>query len=297
MPTSEPLIHWPQPFIELLGFIALFLATGAVGFRWIVLGRSGVGHAEAVDERAFAVRVERRAAALGLVGAVLSLALFVRQVPGLAARRHLTTTQFLTALPGGLQLALLLIVVLGLALALARIRFGWLLATVAIVFNVLRPAAFGGWMRTVNPAHVFAGGMWIGTLFMLLTCGLLPLMRTTLDSARRGAIAANMVHAFSPFALAFAALLAGMGMITAWTHLKRLSALWTTPYGIALIVKLCLVGLVALLGAWNWRRQRPRLGTESAAHDLRRSATAELAMAGAVLVVTAILVSLPSPRP
>jgi copper transport protein len=297
MPPSEPLIRWPQPLFELLGFLASFLATGAVGFRWIVLGRSGVGRGAAIEERALGERAGGRAAGLGLAGAILSLALFARQIPGLAARRHQSVAQFLTAPTGGLQLVLLLLVVFGLALVLARARFGWLLASAAIVLNVVRPAAFGGWMRVVNPAHVFAGGMWIGTLFMLVACGLLLVKRAPLDPTRRGAIAADMVHAFSPFALASAALLAGMGVITAWTHLKRLSALWTTPYGIALIVKLCLVGIVALLGAWNWRRHRPRLGTELAAHHLRRSATVELAMAGAVLAVTAILVSLPSPKP
>jgi putative copper export protein len=49
------------------------------------------------------------------------------------------------------------------------------------------------------------------------------------------------------------------------------------------------------LGAWNWRRQRPRLGSESAATALRRSARSELAAAGLVLLATAVLVSLPTP--
>jgi putative copper export protein len=296
MQPSEPLIAWPQPFFELLGFIAIFLAAGAVGFRWIVLGGSGVARSADPAERGLATRAEQRAAAFGLFGAVVTLALFANKLPGFAARRHQTIVQFLSAPANALQLALLALAVLGLALGLARIRNGWLLASVALVANVIRPAVFGGWLRAVNPAHAFAGGLWIGTLFMLITCGLLLLKGSPLDPERRGTVAANMVHAFSPFALASAALLATMGMITAWTHLKRLSSLWTTPYGIALIIKLCLVAGVAALGAWNWKRQRPKLGTEAAAHHLRRSATAELSVAGLVLIVTAILVSLPSPK-
>ena len=296
MPPTEPLIPWPQPFIELLGFVAIFLATGAVGFRWVVLGGSGVASSADPAERRLAARAEQRAALLGLIGAAITLGMFASNLPGLAARRHQTIVQFLSAPASALQLGLLSLAVLGLALALARIRNGWLLAAVAIVANVIRPAVFGGWLRAVNPAHAFAGGLWIGTLFMLITCGLLPLKGSPLDPERRGTVAANMVHAFSPFALASAALLATMGLITAWTHLKRLSSLWTTPYGIALIIKLCLVAGVALLGAWNWRRQRPKLGTEAAAHQLRRSATTELAVAGLVLMATAILVSLPSPK-
>jgi hypothetical protein len=42
---------------------------------------------------------------------------------------------------------------------------------------------------------------------------------------------------------------------------------------------------------------RPLLGSEDAATALRRSARKELTAAALVLVVTAILVSLPSPRP
>jgi copper transport protein len=86
-------------------------------------------------------------------------------------------------------------------------------------------------------------------------------------------------------------------VITAWRHLKTLSALWTTPYGITLIVKLCLVACVLALGAFNFRRQRPLLGTDAGAHSLRGSATAELAVATLVLVVTSLLVCMPSPKP
>jgi putative copper export protein len=60
---------------------------------------------------------------------------------------------------------------------------------------------------------------------------------------------------------------------------------------------LIIVAVVFALGAWNWRRQRPTLGTEDAALALRRSAKGELVAAVLVLTVTAILVSLPSPKP
>jgi len=104
------------------------------------------------------------------------------------------------------------------------------------------------------------------------------------------------VARFSNLALAAGALLGVTGVITAWRHLKSWSALWTTSYGYAFDVKMCFVAVVAALGAWNWRRMRPRLGTEEAAGALRRSATAELVFAGIVLVITAVLVSLPSPK-
>ncbi len=85
-----------------------------------------------------------------------------------------------------------------------------------------------------------------------------------------------MVHSFSPVALTSFAVLATSGIITAWRHLERLDALWTTSYGYALIAKLCVVAVVMAV--------------------LRRSATAELIAATIVLVITSVLVSLPSPR-
>jgi putative copper export protein len=125
--------------------------------------------------------------------------------------------------------------------------------------------------------------------------GIGPALRR-LPPERRGPAVARLVHGFSPLALGSVALLATMGVITAWTHLRRLNALWTTPYGWTLIVKLGLVTLVLALGAYNWRRQKPRLGTEAGARGLRGSATGELIVAFVVLLVTSVLVSLPSPR-
>ncbi|HEX2780397.1 MAG TPA: CopD family protein, partial [Gemmatimonadaceae bacterium] len=105
-----------------------------------------------------------------------------------------------------------------------------------------------------------------------------------------------MVNGFSPLALVMGGLVVLFGVITAWRHLEPISALWTTPYGWALIAKLVVVAVVFALGAWNWRRQRPALGSDEAARAMRRSATRELAAAGLVLLITAVLVSLPSPR-
>ena len=35
--NSEPLIHWPDPVLELIGFLAVFCAAGAIGFRFAPL--------------------------------------------------------------------------------------------------------------------------------------------------------------------------------------------------------------------------------------------------------------------
>src|SRR5207248_1647930 len=144
--------------------------------------------------------------------------------------------------------------------------------------------------------HVLAGGLWLGTLFVLVVAGLSVLLKYEEHRDLRGGVVADMVNAFSPLALGGGALVVVFGVWAAFRELKPLSALWTTPYGYTLIAKLCVVVLVFSLGAWNWRRQRPRLGTEAAAQSVRRSATFELIAATIVLVITSIMLSLPELR-
>jgi copper transport protein len=112
---------------------------------------------------------------------------------------------------------------------------------------------------------------------------------------RRGAIAAEMVHAFSPLALVMGAVLATFGATLTLREIERPDQLWSTAYGRTLVLKLLVAALVFSLGAWNWRRQRPKLGTELAARSLRGSATGELMVAMVVIAITAVLAGLPSP--
>jgi putative copper export protein len=209
----------------------------------------------------------------------------------MAEARHLGVAALLSTQPSvALQVVLAIVAVVGFLLAVAGRAPGWALAALGVLLSPVRGALFGQFSRVVNPAHELAGGLWIGTLLMVIVAGVAPALRAPLASDRRGAISARLVNGFSPLALGSASALAVLGVVTAWRHLKKLDALWSTPYGYALIAKLCLVAGVVALGAWNWRRQKPRLGSEAGAIALRRSASAELALAGAVLVVTAILV-------
>jgi copper transport protein len=297
MQQAEPLIHWPQPFIEYLGFVAVFVRAGAIGFRYSVLrGRLGARARVSSGDRAVYGWAAQRAAALGLVAALVVAFLFATDLSGSAREQQTTVLALVTGSTPQLTGAVLaLIAVLGFALVLAGLSAGWPLAALGVLASPLRGAFFGHWDRIVNPVHELAGGLWIGSLFMLVAAGLAASRRGSVPAERRGTLAAEMVNRFSPLALTSAGLLGVFGATTAWLHLKPLRALWTTPYGYALIVKLCVVLGVLGLGAWNWRRQRPRMGSERATAMLRRSAMAELAVAAIVLAVTAVLVSLPAP--
>ena len=103
-----------------------------------------------------------------------------------------------------------------------------------------------------------------------------------------------MINAFTPVALASAALATVTGVFATWLHVGTIPNLWGTRYGITLMIKLAILGIVALTGFYNWRFVQPRLGSDEATTRLQRSARVEVAVAVLVLLVTAILVASPT---
>ena len=297
---AKPLIEWSEAVVEYIGFVAQFVATGAIGFRYAAVRdrlRTTRNVGATGDGRFYAYACAR-AARIALLAAIVSAILFATHLPANAARSHTTVVGLITHdRIAGLQTLLTVVGVLGLLIAAARASWGWPLAAIGILLAPLSGILSGQWTRLVNPVHRIVAGLWIGTLFVLVVAGLVPLLRDAPWRERRGIIASDMVNGFSPLALTCGGFVVLSGLITAYRHLNPLASLFTTPYGWALLVKLALVAIVFGLGAWNWRRQRPALGAESAAIAIRRSSAKELAVAALVLAVTAILVSLPSPRP
>ena len=301
---AESLITWSEPAREFVGFVAQFLAIGAVGFRFAAVGKRLTTHTAAPGGEAALLaegdvyrHAARRAATLGLFGAFIQAVMLWESLPAAAARAHLTVGQALTTnLQIGLPVWLLALAFIGFAIAASGRLAGWWLAILGVVAGPLVPLLFGKWLSLVNPVHRLMAGFWIGTLFVLVLVGLGTVLRDERSKDRRGQMAADMVNGFSPMALTCASVLVLSGLITAWRHLTPFSSLWTTPYGWTLIIKLCFVASVFALGAWNWKRQRPQLGSEDGAVAIRRTSRAELTLATCVLIATAILLSLPSPR-
>ena len=295
---TEPLFEWSEVSLEFVSFVASFLATGAVGFRFAVeRGRGAATHSNASDEARVYSDALRKAALLGLLGAVVSAVILYTKLPASAERAHTDVAGLLrTNMMTASQVALLLLGILGLGAASRGARAGWILALIAFVGSPLRGVFTGNLTRIVNPAHQMFAGLWIGTLFVLLVAGIGTMLRNDAVRSKRGMMAADMVNSFSPFALFAAAGVATFGVITAWRHLKVLSNLWSTPYGYALIAKLCAVAVVVAFGFWNWKRQRPQLGSDEGLFRIRRSARAELIAATVVLLLTGIVVSIPAPR-
>lgn len=286
------LIEWPGPILELIEFVGAFMAAGAVGFRYTALRR--LPDAGPDSSRAAAAR---RGAGIGLVGALINLWHLNDVLPRVAGRNQQTVGELISQYNAySIWVVMSVVALLGFGLALARIDFGWILAAAGVIVGSLRNLFIGNFERLVVPTHLLAGGLWIGTLLVLVVAGIAVVMRRE-PPERRGALVADMVNAFSPLALAMGGLVVLMGVIAMWRELEGdLTRLWTTPFGIALLVKLVFVAAVFALGAWNWRRQRPTLGTESGAVSVRRSARAELAAALLVLIATSVMLNLPEPE-
>jgi hypothetical protein len=113
------------------------------------------------------------------------------------------------------------------------------------------PAAAGGAAIPLDAVHVLAAGGWAGTIMIIGVAALPVTLRAQLDD--RVLMIKSLLGAFTPIALSCATLLMITGTGEALLQLGQVSALWQTPYGLALVRKLVLVMGVLLLGAWHWR--------------------------------------------
>jgi uncharacterized membrane protein len=293
-PGSPPAVFTlTAAFFELLQFVGWFFAIGAVGFRFGIVRRiHGMS-----DEAKLILRADN-AALLGMVGIVL-IGLSYLGGPYLDSITHHKT--FVGSLPKNLppfefKMVMLALAFAGFAVVRASAPVGWTLAAVGILLAVLQPVYISKLAGKVNAVHVLATSTWLGTLLVLMLIGIRGVIRSRSAGFQRAKLVADLVNSFSPLALSAATIVVITGVTTTWLHLKRLSALWTTSYGIALDTKLVLVLIVVMLGAWNWRRVRPSLGSEGTEEVIRRSATLELTFGALVLIATSVLVTLPSPR-
>ena len=293
-PGPEPGFSVVKMIGELVQFVGIFLAIGAVGFRFGIVRRI-----RGMTNDARRILQPDNAARLGILGIVLILISIVG-IPYLqAATSNKTLTDLLprNLAPLKFKLGALGVGLVGFLLVRAKKpTIGWFLAAVGVVVAVLQPLYTGKTAGKVNAVHILAASTWLGTLLVLSIVGIRGLIRTVEPGSQRARLVADLVNSFSPLALTAATVVALSGATTGWMHLKRISALWTTSYGIALMIKLVLVLIVVMLGAWNWKRVRPSLGEEGTEEKIRRSSTMELTFAALVLIVTSVLVTLPSPR-
>lgn len=290
-------------------FVALLGMIGVVAFRYGVLPRMGK---EPVHV-AVAARAENAAWFVALGAAALSVGtLMLRlymQAAALGAdawsgrRMNLLLTQTSWGLAWVLQAIATLAFVLGLFVARAPYgrAAGWMGAGVGAVLLSAVPA-LGGHAASVtrlntlaivsDSLHVLGAGVWMGTLMAVLAVGIPAAL--SVGEGADGAVL-SMVRAFSPMALAGGAAVGVTGVVNALFQVTAPADLWATGYGRTLMIKLVLLAGVGALGWYNWKVVLPGMEREPGVSRLRRTARAELGLAAVVLLVTSILVALPTP--
>lgn len=298
-PALQP-SSWQNTIARALQFAALIALIGLATFRALLFPRSAPPEARAALRAAL-----RRfgAVALTLFLLTLPVRLWLQSAalhgPDLALERGLLGSLLLDLGWGRAWLAQLTAAAFAAIAVLTGFTPVLVLSAVALAFT----PAFQGHAAAVENAptlalaadglHVLAAGAWIGALAVLLLAAIPALWRHA--GSARAALLADIVHRFSPLALAAAATLAITGVTSGLLHVHAPHELVDTEYGRMLLVKLGTIGLVLGAGWYNWRRTRPRLGADAGVASLFSGATLELLFAGATLAATAALVALPTP--
>lgn len=289
-------------------YAGLLAVIGAVAFYWLVLGRAQQG--DVTDS----VMLESgtRARRVALMGAtLLAVATVARLLAQWAALRANAGDGVAMSLGGVVQgsawghawlleVGALLASMVGLNVARrgSSARAGWAIAAVGTVGVVCAVALSGhaavpetAFPLVTDVVHVLAAGCWMGALLVLLVAGLPPAR----VAAAPGRAMSALVNAFSSMALVSAAVVVLSGVVAAWHNVGSIAALAASTYGRVLLLKLAVLAVAALIGLYNWRRARPALAASGTDTTIRRAMRAELTAAAVILLVTAVLVAIPTP--
>lgn len=297
------LIRWLQ-------FASILILTGAVAFHLFVLGFL---KKKQRPDSPMLRPASQRAANIGFYAAIALAAVAIMRLLAQSYAMHAPGSGFAPALMWSmigqttwgwgwlLQVLAIITAIAGFYAARRNPSRGWRIAAVGAAIGAFAPALSGHAASApmLRPLAILADGLhiigasgWLGSLLILLAAGIPAAMRLETDD--RGPAVADLVNAFSPTALAFAGLTATAGVFAAWLHLGTIPALWQTEYGKTLLVKLAILGIVTVTGAYNFLYLKPRLGKMEGVKTIRRSATIEVAVAVLVLLVTAVLVATPT---
>jgi copper transport protein len=304
---------------------ALLTVARLVGYVGLALLVGGYAFVRRIWPAAGASRPARRtmiagwvAAAVGALGTFLLTGPYVRGGPLGDALDPAVWSDLLDGRTGrAVWVRLLLaglagVVVMGLdrrptaAGEVARIGvLGALLAT----YSIDGHESAGRWVALAvidHAVHLVAMSLWLGGLALLVVClastdravpapGGVPLARAVgaavIDADTASPVPepdgrATAVRRFSRLAQWCVVALVITGFLEAWRLLDRPGALFDTTYGRTLTVKLVLVAALVGLGAWSRHLVRARARPD----QLWRSVVTEVAVALAVLAVTATLV-------
>ena len=180
----------------------------------------------------------------------------------------------------------------------------------ALALGLLTTAGLSGHAAERSPAavnvaasalHLGAAACWIGGLLMLVFV-VYP-ATSSLSRRHRVRVLAPTVSRFSSMAVVAVGLLVASGSFRSWAEVRTVGALTATAYGLALVMKVAAFAPMIGLGGFNRFWLKPRLERAAASPDargapvvsFRRLMSIELALAAAVLALTAALTSFSPP--
>ncbi|AUY48488.1 hypothetical protein C2142_05445 [Streptomyces sp. CB01881] len=138
--------------------------------------------------------------------------------------------------------------------------------TVTLIAGVptTTPADLDAWLNPVfDQAHIVSGTVWLGGLALLVT---LAGTRKRLG-AGAGLLWADTWRRFGLVAMVCVGAVTISGLWLGWKHVGGISQLWTTGYGIALLVKILLVAGLVTAGAFNQFWLMPRIARARTTDD------------------------------
>lgn len=280
-----------------VGYLGALTAGGLVVMAWRTRrfgDEDGAGDRAALD--ALVARWERlclRAVVFAAVCLYASVPFRIARIGGGldALRDNQLFVDELTG-PIGVAVAVTTIGLFGIGVAIER-RGASLVALGAALLAFVG-FALEGHTRGTSPrlllqpsdvVHVAAASVWVGGVVGLVIALRAPIART---------VVARIVGEFSRVAVIAVAVVTITGIVLAWRILApSYRGLWTTGWGLALLVKLALVAVVVVLGWYNRARLVARVGEAAgrAGELLRRIVLVEAVILVAVVGVTAVLVT------
>ncbi len=140
--------------------------------------------------------------------------------------------------------------------------------------------------------HVLIIGSWIGAFYPLWK------LCSTDDHSDDNIVIKNVMDTFGRLGIVIVilVLLSGMGMV--WMLFDSPTELFSSNYGIAVTIKLCLVAIILLIAAWHKLVLVPKLtiaNTSLAKQKLQKSIGLEALIAVLILATTAVLSSVLGP--
>jgi copper transport protein len=287
-----------EDFVRWAYFLSLALVVGGLGFALLVLR----GMPPALADRLY------KLIGLGIVATLeVGIIAFLLRAEG-ALQLPLGKLLYadLTPIANGTRLGTaFMAMTMGFVLVSVLVYFAWLLDRIVFLWPAFvlalgfssglslsgHQAADRGssWATQVADwIHLSAALLWVGGLVVLAVC-VWPLAR----ELRREAFLR-----FSWLATLLMAALLGAGIYLSFVRLPSVSDLWTGGYGQVLLVKIALVSVALLWGAFHHFVGRPALIRDDASSwsaRLGRTLVGEASIAMAILLVAAMLVDAKPP--